>query len=350
MEIEWFLKCEREDKRIQKKIGYTFQNLSLLAQAFTRRSYAEESKTPFHNEVLEFYGDKVLDFFVMKKLSQQFGAVENKGFSSTMSEGELTEIKKKLVCRETLALRIRELQLNHSLICSFGDAQQRVHLRESVQEDLFEAILGAVAIDCNWNIDILEAVVGKMLNLDCELQKCSGNEIDYVQVIQQWHQKRYGVPPSAKFFDCIMSLDLMATSPPDATIECRITFANARSFGGLGANKVKARKEACRQAYLYLKESNLLLSVTDEIGKADFDKAVNQLQELYQKKHISEPQYKFTESHNENGDPVWECECFVESLNQGFSVSMPSKMQAKKAAAFEIVWLFTGEVDTDDAK
>ena len=147
-----------------------------------------------------------------------------------------------------------------------------------------------------------------------------------------------------------MSFDLIAISPPDATIECQITFANARSFEGLGADKVKARKAACKKAYHYLKESNLLLSVTDEIGKADFDKAVNQLQELYQKKHISEPQYKFTESHNENGDPVWECECFVESLNQGFIIKMPSKMQAKKAAAFEIVGLFTGEVDTDDAK
>ena len=50
---------------IQSQIGYTFNNLDLLQQAFTRRSYSEENGGE-NNEVLEFIGDKVLDFFVVK--------------------------------------------------------------------------------------------------------------------------------------------------------------------------------------------------------------------------------------------------------------------------------------------
>ena len=55
---------------IQDQIGYEFKNLSLLMQAFTRRSYSEENGGE-NNEVLEFIGDKVLDFFVVKFLITQ---------------------------------------------------------------------------------------------------------------------------------------------------------------------------------------------------------------------------------------------------------------------------------------
>ena len=103
---------------IQSQIGYTFNNLDLLQQAFTRRSYSEENGGE-NNEVLEFIGDKVLDLFVVKLLiSQNSNAVglykkhdpklkntwaymtEQKTFPdenvlvSDYSEAELTEIKK----------------------------------------------------------------------------------------------------------------------------------------------------------------------------------------------------------------------------------------------------------------
>ena len=55
---------------IQEQIGYEFNNLNLLQQAFTRRSYSQEHGGE-NNEVLEFIGDKVLDLFVIKLLIVQ---------------------------------------------------------------------------------------------------------------------------------------------------------------------------------------------------------------------------------------------------------------------------------------
>lgn len=63
---------EKEIKFIQDQIGYTFKNQELLVQAFTRRSYSME-KGGQDNEVLEFIGDKALDFVVVKQLSEEFG-------------------------------------------------------------------------------------------------------------------------------------------------------------------------------------------------------------------------------------------------------------------------------------
>ena len=57
---------------IQDQIGYKFNNLDLLQQAFIRRSYSEENGGE-NNEVLEFIGDKVLDLFVVKYLTEKYG-------------------------------------------------------------------------------------------------------------------------------------------------------------------------------------------------------------------------------------------------------------------------------------
>ena len=59
---------------IQDKIGYSFQNEDLLEQAFVRRSYSKEEGGE-HNEVLEFIGDKVLDFIVVKLLVEKYGSM-----------------------------------------------------------------------------------------------------------------------------------------------------------------------------------------------------------------------------------------------------------------------------------
>ena len=61
---------------VQGQIGYNFKNLDLLQQAFTRRSYTEENGGE-NNEVLEFIGDKALDFVIVKLLIQKYGHLAN---------------------------------------------------------------------------------------------------------------------------------------------------------------------------------------------------------------------------------------------------------------------------------
>ena len=51
---------EKQINKIQEKIGYTFNNPVLLSQAFTRRSRAAVEGVK-DNEILEFFGDRILD-------------------------------------------------------------------------------------------------------------------------------------------------------------------------------------------------------------------------------------------------------------------------------------------------
>ena len=336
---------------VQHQIGYVFRRKGLLCQAFTRRSYTEESNNAaLNNEVLEFYGDKALDLIVMKKMSAYYGRIgEGELYASSVSEGQLTEIKKKLVCKEMLASRIRALDFHRRLIMGKGDFEQKVWEQESVQEDLFEAIVGAVAIDSNWDMDALTKVIERMLNPEFYFKNGFGESIDYVGLLQQWYQKRYGQIPVYSFSTGVRSPELFSEITGGIQYECDVTIAPFSPFKALGKSKIDARMAAAEKAYRYLGTNNLLLSLVDEVGTPEPDRAINQLQELYQKGYISEPQYSFAEKHDENGNPIWDCTCYVTSLNQGVSVSHSSKKQAKKNAAYLLVWPFLGEVDNHEA-
>ena len=192
--------------------------------------------------------------------------------------------------------------------------------------------------------------VEKYNNCDIEFyfENGFGESIDYVGLLQQWYQKRYGQIPLYSFSECVRSPELFPEATSEKRFQCDVTIAPFPPFKALGKSKIDARMAAAEKAYRYLEANYLLLSLVDEVGVPEQDRAINQLQELYQKGYISEPQYSFAENHDENGNPIWDCTCYVASLNQGVSVRHSSKKQAKKNAAYLLVWLFLGEVDNHE--
>ena len=116
---------------IQAQLGYSFKNVDLLQQAFVRKTYAMENGGA-DNEILEFIGDRALDLVVTKYLIGKYGFpleqtvdyVQDEDcneYYSELSEGELTELKKRLVQKRTLANRIDRYGWNEYLILGKGD-------------------------------------------------------------------------------------------------------------------------------------------------------------------------------------------------------------------------------------
>ena len=329
---------------IQGQIGYRFKNPDLLQQAFVRRSYSKENGGE-NNEILEFIGDKALDFIIVKKLAEKYGSFAKEyenydlhedwnEFISEHGEGRLTEIKKKLVCREMLASRIRVFGFQYELIMSKSDSDQNVHERDSVQEDLFEAIIGAVTLDSNWNIDALTTVVDLMLEPDYYLENGFDEEENYVVLLQQWYQKKYnripvyvfrqtgGFPYAGKYGKYVCELGL---------------YPLEDGFWDVKDTKSEARMAVAKQAYEYIEKKELLCDWIDEIGEPEFDRAINQLQELYQKGYIGEPKYEFSEFYDKNGNPVWTATCSVEGHEKIWHIRDSSKKQSKKGVAYAML-------------
>ena len=148
---------KKDYEEVEQLIGYEFNNRLLLQQAFTRKSYTNETHDCDNNEVLEFVGDKVLDLIVVKALCEYYGEINNRNeFACELNEGKLTELKKQLVESKMLAHRIDELGFAQYLIMGKGDKKNYVQEDMHVKEDLFEAILGAVAIDSNWDMKAMQ--------------------------------------------------------------------------------------------------------------------------------------------------------------------------------------------------
>ena len=165
---------------VQKKIGYWFDNEDLLLQAFTRSSYSSQHGGE-NNEVLEFLGDSVLDFYVVKVIADRFGFVKSQSdyydeeneldeycIVAHKNEADFTELKKQIVSNETLAKTIDKLGLFKYMYLGDTDLENPKFKDNliKVKADLFEAILGAVAIDSDWNQDELQNVVEFMLQID----------------------------------------------------------------------------------------------------------------------------------------------------------------------------------------
>lgn len=339
---------------IQDQIGYNFQNEDLLQQAFVRRSYSKENGGE-DNEVLEFIGDKVLDFIVVKLLSEKYGSFirdyedfnpneEFDEYTSSKNEAQLTEIKKRLVQKKTLAERIDCLDLAYYLIMGNGDVQNNISEENSVKEDLFEAIIGAVALDSDWNMEEMQNVVEIMLDPDSYLQKKTDD--NYVKLVQEWTLKKYGMVPwyhfekasQAVWYFPFNGISSSFNGNSELKHTCLLKLGKLNTiFRSFGISKNEARKAVCELAYKTLKENQLLLSISDEITNPNRNDAINQLEILARRGYFSVPSYKFAEEYDRNGNPVWKCSCHIREKEKYFYASSSSKKEAKKIAAFEML-------------
>ena len=162
---------------VQDKIDYWFDNLDLLFQAFTRSSYSAEHGGE-NNEMLEFVGDRVLDYYVTKIMVERYGYTksqlnyynENEAdqfcIRAHRNEQNFTDLKQEMVSNKTLAKRIDRLGFKSMMYLGKSDIDNKVWNQDKVKADLFEAILGAIAIDCEWDEESLENSVAVMLQID----------------------------------------------------------------------------------------------------------------------------------------------------------------------------------------
>lgn len=127
-------------EELAKKIGVKFNDLDLLQQAVTHRSYLNEHREYKleHNERLEFLGDAVLELVVTEYLYNNYP--EN-------PEGEMTNWRAALVCGEMLAKISKELGVEEYLLMSRGEAKDTGRARQYLLANALEAIVGAIYLD-----------------------------------------------------------------------------------------------------------------------------------------------------------------------------------------------------------
>ncbi len=118
-------------EKLEKIIGYSFQDQSLLRQAITHKSYANINGGE-HYERLEFLGDSVLEMVVSEIL---FARYPNE------DEGNLTKRREYAVEGKSLEKISVQMGLDTFLLINKQVGAKKV------KSDLYEAILGAIYLD-----------------------------------------------------------------------------------------------------------------------------------------------------------------------------------------------------------
>jgi ribonuclease-3 len=217
----------------QKDLGISFHQESLLEQAFVHLSYLNENPgfARPSNERLEFLGDAILNFIVTERLYEEF---------RQLSEGELTEIRAALVCRDTLAELASSLKLGGWLLLGRGEEANGGRAKESNLANVMEALIGALYLDQG----IAKARRFILRQLKPELEKIKAGKItpNYKALVQELIQGQKKPTPVYRLVE--------ATGPDHRKQFTAEILVEGEALGkGVGKSKKVAESQAARAAW-----------------------------------------------------------------------------------------------------
>ena len=217
-------------KDLEAAIGYRFQNISLLQNALTHSSYANERwhNSLLSNERLEFLGDSVLGMLVAEYLYRNF---------PDRPEGELTRMRADMVCEKTLAAAANGIGLGEHLMLGHGEEQGGGRNRDSILADAMESVIAACFLDGGLNAAL--QVVQKFILVEVPVTKL--HNADYKTALQELVQQKKNQ---------VLSYALVGESGPDHDKQFDVEVAlNGSVVGrGSGRSKKRAEQDAARAA------------------------------------------------------------------------------------------------------
>ena len=73
-----------------------------------------------------------------------------------------------------------------------------------------------------------------------------------------------------------------------------------------------------------------IYDMKQEVGEADFDTSVSQLNELFQKEYITQPEYSFKNTTDSDGHQIWRCESFISAYEDKEACNEVSEKRIQK--------------------
>ena len=263
--VEGLISCEIDAPRrrilqnFQKKIGVTFKRIELLNLALTHSSYSRYYEKIFDdNEKLEYMGDAVLELasstFIFKKFQ-------------TLDEGELTKLRASVVCQPTLSKIAKKLGLGDIMLFDPGEESTGGAERESNLEDAFEALIGAIYLECGWETArqfVYTQLAPEFENLNDE------NILDELQKIvlknlSDYKSRLQEVVKQHNHESTVEYVELSASGPPHMpTFEHAVKIDGKIMGKGLGRSKKVAEQAAAKMAFENLDESWFIKEQRDD--------------------------------------------------------------------------------------
>lgn len=217
-------------KDLENAIGYRFRNITLLQNALTHSSYANERwhDSLMSNERLEFLGDSVLGMVVAEYLYRNF---------PDRPEGELTRMRADMVCEQSLAAVANRLNLGNHLMLGHGEEQGGGRTRPSILADAVESVIAASFLD--GGMDAAAGLIQRFVLTDVPVTRLHNR--DYKTGLQELVQQKKNQ---------VLSYALVGESGPDHDKNFLVEVSlNGKVVGkGSGSSKKRAEQDAARCA------------------------------------------------------------------------------------------------------
>lgn len=120
---------------VESKIGYSFKDKMLLRQCFTHASYANEHGQK-DNELLEFFGDSIMEFVVTEYLYK----------CASGDEGALTQKRAEIVSKNPLLDSVISLGLHEHVLLSRG-LEKLKNFDDKLYSSIYEALVAGIYFD-----------------------------------------------------------------------------------------------------------------------------------------------------------------------------------------------------------
>ena len=218
---------------LEKNIGLTFKDKTILQNIFIHRSYLNEHKHFFlaSNEKMEFLGDSLLSLVTSMYLFKHY---------PDLKEGDYTEIKAAILRTESLAEAAKLLKLGDYLFLSRGQDKEGGRSNTNILADSFEALIAGIFLDSNFETayrfvlkflfsDKLDYIVKNKLYLSPKSR------------LQEITQAKFRITPLYKVTE---------ESGPEHNRVFKVSVqVRGRLFGsGMGKSKKEAEEQAAKKA------------------------------------------------------------------------------------------------------
>ncbi|MGM9602493.1 MAG: ribonuclease III [Faecousia sp.] len=217
-------------KDLESLLSYKFSNISLLQNALTHSSYANER---YHdglksNERLEFLGDSILGMVVAEYLYRNF---------PDRPEGELTRMRADMVCETALAAIAHKLDLGSHLLLGKGEEAFGGRQRPSILADAVESVIAASYLD--GGMEAARGIIDRFVLADVPVTKM--HNVDYKTALQERVQQKKNQ---------VLSYQPLGERGPDHHKEFLVeVLLNGEVIGtGSGTSKKRAEQAAAQAA------------------------------------------------------------------------------------------------------
>ncbi len=223
----------------EQKIGYSFKDKMLLRQCFTHASYANEHNQK-DNELLEFFGDAIVEFVVTEHLFK----------NAVGDEGKLTQKRALIVSKDPLLKAVKKLGLTEFVLLGKGQ-EKGMNKDEKLFSSIYEALVAGIYLD--GGITAVKRFINRTIIADYEeiyknLRKNGGQaKADEKSLFQEYVQKyKLGT----------ISYQTLWKKGPDHKPEfCVAALLNGSKIAeGEGRSKKEAQAKAAKTALEKIKQ------------------------------------------------------------------------------------------------